>query len=54
MNEKCCANCEYWEEKYWKCEHTEQFASKAEDYAAMPDSVCELYDPQIGEQGGQY
>ncbi len=52
MNEICCANCEYWIEKYQKCEHPDQFASKADYYAAMSDDVCELYERQDNEQGG--
>lgn len=44
MDEECCANCEYWVEIYQKCDHPEQLACKADDYAAMPEDVCELYE----------
>ena len=42
MNENCCANCGYWTEIYQKCEHPDQFANKADYYAAMPEDICEL------------
>lgn len=44
MDEECCANCKYWVEIYQKCDHPEQLAYKAGDYAAMPEDVCELYE----------
>lgn len=44
MTENCCANCEYWVEKYQKCEHTERVASMADYYDAMPENICVLYE----------
>lgn len=45
VNDKnCCAKCEHWTEKYWKCEHPEQLADWANDYDAPPDNVCELFE----------
>lgn len=47
--DNCCANCEYWNEKYMKCEHPEQRADDADYYMAPPDKMCDLYLASCGE-----
>jgi hypothetical protein len=41
---KCCATCEYWLEKYRKCEHPEQIQIEADDYTVLPEKYCELWE----------
>ena len=42
--EQCCATCEYWLGKYFKCEHPDQRQSEADDYIALPEKYCELWE----------
>ncbi len=50
MNKPCCASCKYWVEKYWQCEHPQQFADMADEYDAVPEHICELFEERNGKQ----
>jgi hypothetical protein len=39
-----CSNCEYWLEKYQKCEHPDQRSDESGDYDAPPTKHCELWE----------
>ena len=42
--EETCATCEYWLEKYQKCENPEQPQSEADDYMSPPNKTCDLWE----------
>ena len=37
-----CKTCEYWLEKYQKCENPEQPQGEADDYMSPPNRTCDL------------
>jgi len=45
--DKCCRTCEYWMERYQKCEHPEQFQCESDDYMSPPEKCCELWEPSV-------
>ena len=44
LGDETCATCEYWLEKYQKCENPEQPQSEAVDYMSPPNKTCDLWE----------